>query len=452
MTTHEPVPGACVVLHSVSSQVPLAGNSPKPDRGVRPFATGVFCRLARIFIVATLSSASTAAAQIPASDSDPRLSQAAELVQRGAVSEAIPLLEAVLEARPRDVDALLTLGSALSLIPRRNEAVKALLRAIELSPEEGRVHASAGAALARLGEQDAALQVFERAISLDPELGDAHVSIALILAAREQFERSAEHLAQALSLESDQAKLARLHFLNGKLHVERGHVEAAEHEFERSVALHPGSGESHLALGLARKRLLREDEAYPMFQKAVELAPENAAAHYQLGLELQRRADHEAAAEHFRRAHELQPDDRSVVYNLTRALHKAGRGSESLQFREMLARMIESGDRARENELETARLHGEAVRLENAGNYTEALDRYRALLRIEPLNTVTRRNLALVLCRLGRWNEGIEELEAILLSNPDDAETARTLVIVLDEARRSGAAIDWEAVQGPPGR
>ena len=383
-------------------------------------------------------------AQTGTPDADPQLPEAASLIQQGYLSEAITLLEGVVRARPSDVDALVMLGSALSLVPRRNEAVQILLRAIELGPNRARVHASAGAAFARLGEQDAALQVFKRAVSLDSDLGDAHLNIALILAAREEFDRAAEHMVKALSVATDGVKRARLHFLNGKLHVERDQLEKAEQEYKRSIELDTENGEAYLALGVTRKRLLLEDEAYPMFRRAVELDPGDAKAHYQLALELQRRGDAEAAADHFLRAHELRPDDQSVVYNLTRALHKAGRRDQSRRYRELLARMIEADDKARENELDTAQIHGEAVRLEEEGNYTEALDRYRAVLRFEPLNSVARRNLALVLCRLGRWEEGIEELEAILRDNPDDAETARTHAIVLDQARqhRSGTALE----------
>ena len=382
--------------------------------------------------------------QTGAPDSDSQLAAAARLIQQGQLSEAITVLEGAVRARPSDIDALLMLGSALSLAPRRNEAVQVLLRAIELSPNQARVHASAGAAFARLGEQDAALQVFERAVSLNPDLGHAHLNVALILAAREEFDRAAESMAKALSLETDAVKLARLHFLNGKLHVERNQLEKAEEEYQRSIELDPQNGEAHLALGVTRKRLLREDEAYPMFRRAVELAPSDPTAHYQLALELQRRGDTAAAADRFLQAHELRPDDQSVVYNLTRALHKAGRLDQSRRYRELLAQMIEADDKARENELDTAQMHGEAVRLEEEGNYAEALDRYRAVLRFEPLNLVARRNLALVLCRLGRWGEGIEELQAILRDNPDDAETARTLAIVLDQARqhKSGAALE----------
>lgn len=450
------MPGACAVLRHAHAPIArkLSGSRTvaSPVRQLGLTAIGARCSFVAVLLISAFGLANIARAQTKETVPDPRLSAAAQLIQQGAASEAIALLQGVVEDRPRNADAFLMLGSALSLVPRRNEAVKALLRAIELDPDNARVHLSTGMAFARLGEQDAALQVFERAVSLDPELGDAHLNIALILAARDELDRSAGHMSKALSLESDLGKLARLHFLNGKLHVERGQLQEAVLDFQGSIDLDPSSGEAHLALGLTLKRLLREDDASPMFRKAVELAPENPTARYQLALELQRRGDYESAAEHFHKAHEQQPDDRSIVYNLTRALHKAGRIAESQRYREMLGRMIDIGDRARENEFETARLHGEAVRLESAGDYAEALDRYRAVLRIEPLNAVTRRNLALLLCRLGRWTEGIEELKAILRRDPDDAETARILAILVDEARRSGAGINAEREQSPPNR
>ena len=96
---------------------------------------------------------------------------------------------------------------------------------------------------------------------------------------------------------------------------------------------------------------------------------------------------------------------------------------------------------SRENALESARLHGEAIFLEKSGDYTKALQKYRAVLEFDPLNPVPRRNMALVLCRLNRWDEGIGELQAILRHYPDDAETASSPTLVIDQAR--------EAIIGP---
>ena len=415
------------------------GTRPGCIAPIRPRAAAAR-RVLRTVGLAACGLAQAIDAQPANEDLQARLAEARQLIQAGSANEAIELLKTAVRERPDDAGALLLLGSALSLVPRRSEAVQSVLRAMELRPESGQVHASAGSTLARLGEQDAALQVFERAVSLDPELGEAHASIAMLLASREQFQRAAAHLDRALGLETEAAKLGRLHYLRGKLSLELGEVERARGEFQRSAALDPGSAAARLALGLAEKRLLREDRAYPMFRKAVELDPGSAEARYHLALELQRRGEPEEAAAHLSKAQQIEPGDRSIVYNLVRALHQAGRSDEAREYREKLAGMVSSGDQARQNELDTARLHGEAVRLDQAGNYAEALEKYRAVLRVEPLHVVARRNFALALCRLGRWSEGIEELQSILRDNPGDADTSRALAIAADEARQAGLA------------
>ena len=58
------------------------------------------------------------------SDSDPQLSKAARLIQQGDLTEATAILQRLVRSRPDDVDALVMLGTALSLVPRRSEAVE----------------------------------------------------------------------------------------------------------------------------------------------------------------------------------------------------------------------------------------------------------------------------------------------------------------------------------------
>ena len=411
----------------------MIGSQPRPPCSV---SQATARRLVALLAFALITGTAQTPAPPTAADIAVRTGEAAAMIQQGAVNEAVSLLSEIVRANPNDAEAHLLLGSALSLVPRRQESIQALLRSLELDAGNPQLHTSAGMALARLGEQDAAMQVFERAVSLDPAQGQAHLNIALILAGKEAFDRAAHHMAKALSLERDGERRARLHLLNGKLHVEREQLKEAAGEFRRSIELDPSSGEAHVALGLTLKRLLREDEAYTLFKRAVELVPEDPTAHYQLALELRRRRDSQAAADHLLRAHELRPEDQAIMYNLTRALYSAGRLAESKAVRKELSEMIAANDQARENEIETAQMHGEAVRLESAGRYAEALDTYRQVLEFEPLNVVARRNYALVLCRLERWDAGIQELEAILRDDPDDAETKRVLTIVLDQSQQ----------------
>jgi tetratricopeptide (TPR) repeat protein len=368
---------------------------------------------------------------------DSQLTEAKTLIRQGAPSEAIELLRNVVEAHPHNGEAHLSLGSALSMIPRRSEAIKFLLRGLELRPGFAPGYTTAGIALARLGEQDAALQVFEQAIQLGAKTGDVHFHLALILASKEKFIQAIEHMTKALTFEKNTPKKAHLHFLLGKLHAEQNSLETAVNEFEHSIKLDRARGEVYLALGATQKKLLREDEAHILFEQAVLLDPENPTALYHLALELLRRGDAARAVEHLLKAHKLRPNYQPIVYNLTRALYKSGRKAESSKYRQKLAKMLKANNRARENAFESARLHGEAVLLEKSSNYVEALQKYRAVLEFEPLNLVARRNMALVLCRLNRWEEGIEELQEMLRHYPDDAETARSLTLVLDEMKEA---------------
>ena len=91
-----------------------------------------FRRFAKLLLTAV--SAAALLAQTAAPDRDPRLPEAAKLIQQGSLNRAVTLLNGVVQARPDDAEAHLLLGSALSMVPRRNEAVEALLRALELRP------------------------------------------------------------------------------------------------------------------------------------------------------------------------------------------------------------------------------------------------------------------------------------------------------------------------------
>ena len=161
------------------------------------------------------------------------------------------------------------------------------------------------------------------------------------------------------------------------------------------------------ALGLALKSLLREDDAYPLFLKAAgtgsdKLGGSSTSSDSSCNVDARSRPRPTASS----RPTPCDPANQSIVYNLARALHQAGRREESARYRAELKRMTAAADKARENELGTARLHAEAVSLEGSGNYVAALVKYREVLEFEPLNALARRNLALVLCRLGRWGGG----------------------------------------------
>jgi tetratricopeptide (TPR) repeat protein len=82
---------------------------------------------------------------------------------------------------------------------------------------------------------------------------------------------------------------------------------------------------------------------------------------------------------------------------------------------------------------EAVALNNAGVELEQSGQHEAALAKYRAACDLDPLNSGSRPNLPLCLCRLKRWKEGIAELSEALRQDPNDAEATRALYLALDQ-------------------
>lgn len=97
--------------------------------------------------------------------------------------------------------------------------------------------------------------------------------------------------------------------------------------------------------------------------------------------------------------------------------------------------MVEAARKAEDASVPAVHLDNEGVELETKGNLDGALEKYRAAVELDPSQTVFRRNLALLLCRLGRWQEGIRQLREVLKNDPADTEATRALYIAVDRAK-----------------
>lgn len=96
------------------------------------------------------------------------LDEALEHHQRGATTEAMEGYRKVLAVAPRNVDALVNMGSALTVRGRVGEAVPVLRRALEAAPALPRVHNDVGVCLFELGHHDEAIAAYQKALALVP--------------------------------------------------------------------------------------------------------------------------------------------------------------------------------------------------------------------------------------------------------------------------------------------
>jgi len=185
------------------------------------------------------------------------LDEALAMHQRGAVDEAVAGYRKVLAAAPRQIDALMNLGAALTKMGKVNEATATLQRAREAAPGLP-VHNDAGACFSQLGRWGDAVAAFQAAVALDPSLADAWKNLghALIESGREAEATAA--LQRALRL---QPLLPVAWFeLHRAVFDDRKPAAAAE-ALARAVAADPGFVLARFCLGVTLDLAGKEAQA-----------------------------------------------------------------------------------------------------------------------------------------------------------------------------------------------
>jgi len=358
---------------------------------------------------------------------NPEIEKAKQLVTAGDLKEATSLLRRLISQEPDNPDVHLLLGTALALLRQRSEALQELSRAIELRPQFAPAHYTLGVALSGFGELEAARKAFERAIELDPKFADAHVNLAMILAHDGQFNRAIEHLSKAVQVLEPGPRAANAYYLKGKMYNEQKQLEQARHELDQAIRLQPGFAQAYYELGRTCDKLLDSSCAVHALEKAAELMPGDGGVQYNLGVQYLRAGDGQRALPHLQSANEAMPAERNILYNLALALQKTGREAEAKPLFAKVHEMLEGA-----NSPEAGKLNNEAVELEDRGELRDALEKYRAALELNPLNTTFRRNLGLVLCRLELWQQGVDELQQVLRLDPNDVQATKALYIALE--------------------
>jgi len=142
-------------------------------------------------------------------------------------------LASVLARSPRNVSALVLLGSARLAAGRPRDAVAPLTEARALAPLNPDVHFNLG--LARLGSGDvaAAEAAWRKTLELHPRFAEAAANLADVLLRTGRAEAAAA-VVEAASRRDVESPL--LDFLAGKLAVQRGDRGAARRSLERALA------------------------------------------------------------------------------------------------------------------------------------------------------------------------------------------------------------------------
>jgi arylsulfatase A-like enzyme/Flp pilus assembly protein TadD len=160
--------------------------------------------------------------------------------------DAIPRLQAVLNAQPDVALANLELGRAWNGLENYPEALPWLRKAVELMPESGRAHYELGVALAETGDWAGAATQLEVAVAHAPDSDD-------------------------------------MQFYLGMAYDELGRATDAGKSLRQALRINPDHYRANLLLGRILGMQDRPTEALPYLQRAAKLQPKSPDAHKFLG-------------------------------------------------------------------------------------------------------------------------------------------------------------------------
>lgn len=177
-----------------------------------------------------------------------KLDAALEQHRSGNLEAAMAVYRAVLDVAPKELDALLNLGAALTTLGKPREAVTFLRRAQHVARTLPRAQNDIGVCFAELGRYDEAAEALRAAVALAPEYGEAWKNLGFVLNEAGREEEALPVLQQAVFVEPLQAQgwfeLFKTVF---DADAPRPAVEA----LSRAVASDPHYGWARFCLGVA---------------------------------------------------------------------------------------------------------------------------------------------------------------------------------------------------------
>jgi len=371
----------------------------------------------------------------------PEIETAWRLVAQGKRGEAVSLLRGLIKKYPQNADARLLLGSLLMEANEQSESIAQLSEAVRLRPKSAEAHNALGEAYNSFGQMKSARQEFERAVELDGRHAQAHVNLAAVLLSEGDTQSAVPHLDQAIRLFGQKPEAGYPHYLRAKVYSEGRDFSKAAAELDQALARKPDLAEAWSDLGEARKNLSDDVGALAAFRKAVELSPDDAVAETRLGSALLDSGNAHDAVPYLERAAQIDPKEQSALNALQRALRQDGQAERADAVKRQLTQLLRARDQADQNLVTAIELNNRGAELEQNGDVSGALEKYRAAAKLRPDHVGIQINLAVALLKLGHWNEGISEMRDALRRDPENRQLQKALDDALSQARAHGIVI-----------
>jgi tetratricopeptide (TPR) repeat protein len=234
------------------------------------------------------------------------LTEGAELLARGAYTEAMECYQQLVTFDPRNALARNGLGIAFARLGRYNEAEEQLRRAIGIRSAFPEAHFNLAGVLQSTGRFHESEMPLRRALKLKPAYLQARISLggSLVLLNRLPEARDCYEKALRSAPRNAQALVGL-----GKIEALEGRFSAAESAYQRALEIDPGASYAWAALVWLR-RMTPADGAW--LKRAEEIAggglapPDEATLRFAMGKYCDDVGDFARAFRNYQRANELQ--------------------------------------------------------------------------------------------------------------------------------------------------
>ena len=179
-------------------------------------------------------------------------------VEDGRYTEAIPMLQHVLDDSPSIPAAQMQLGIALARTKRYSEAVAVLRKSVQLMPDSSPAQYELGLALYETGAWQESVPYFEFVAKKSPKFADAQYSLASVYARVQRVPEAVELLQQVIQVNPEHF---RANLLLGRIYTLQGNPLGALNNLEKATQVQPASQEAHLFLADAYSQLGRSTDA-----------------------------------------------------------------------------------------------------------------------------------------------------------------------------------------------
>jgi tetratricopeptide (TPR) repeat protein len=379
------------------------------------------------------------------------------LAFQGRTGDALTVVDAALRIDPGHPAALATKGAVLGTLGRSAEALSVLEEALQHTPSDPIALAAQGEVLRQMGRWEDALNVLNDALRLSPEHVAALTTKGEVLVALGRADEALAVLDQALALSPDDSAV-----LSAQAAVLRriGRYDEALVAIDR--ALHGGAEPSLLE---AKARILRHsdrnEEALACVDEALRLDPESAPALATRAAVLEALERSSEALEAVHHALERDPGDLFALTIRAQILLDTGHPGQALEaVDDILAQMpddpaalclkgtaLEALGRSDEAiaALDDALRHGpeKSTILAAKGRVLRAqrelkpaADVLQRAAQLAPNSASIYKELAGVLRELGRYEASLEAIDRLLQLIPNDLEWSRNKAFILVALRR----------------